>query len=283
MTEGKTPGSVAEQSPLLDLSSSPSTAAYLREVWRRRAFAVSVPAQDLRALNMDTVLGQLWHILNPAMMVAVYFLIFGVVLDTRRGVDNFLGFLVVGVIVFHLTQRTVQQASSVVRRNRGLIRSISFPRLLLPLSTVNGQTAAFVPALGVMLAAVLATGERPTSRWLLLPVVLAAQYVFNLGAACLMARVGAALNDLEQLLPHVFRLLFYASGVIFSVDAFVTNELWRRAFAFNPMYGLVTCARWCLLGGEADRWVIGALAAWCTVLPVAGFTAFRRAERRFGG
>ena len=231
---------------------------------------------------MDTVLGQLWHVLNPAMMVAVYFLMFGVVLDTRGGVDNFLGFLVVGVVVFHLTQRTVQDASTCIRRNRGLIRSIPFPRVLLPLSTVNGQTAAFLPALGVMLVAVLATGERPSARWLPLAAVLAAQYIFNLGAACVVARVGASLSDVEQLLPHIFRLLFYASGVIFSVEAFVTNEAWRRAFALNPMYDLVTCARWCLLGGEVDRWVIGALAAWCVTLPVAGFVIFRRAEGRFG-
>ena len=267
---------------LVDLTAVPSAGAYLREVWRRREFAFVVPAQDLRAQNMDTTLGQLWHLLNPALLVGVYFFIFGVLLDTRRGVDNFLGFLIVGVVLFHLTQRVVQDAAVCIVRNLGLIRSIQFPRILLPLATVNGQTLAFLPALAVALLAVLATGERPSLRWLLLLAVLAAGYVFNLGAALVVARVGASVRDLQRLLPHLLRLLFYGSGVIFSVEAFVTSEAWRRAFAVNPVYDFITCARWCLLGTGVDPPVVIGLVVWCAVLPVVGLFVFRRGERRFG-
>ena len=267
---------------LVDIAAAPSPAAYLREVWRRREFAVVVPAQDLRAQNMDTAMGQLWHLLNPALLVGVYFFIFGVVLDTRRGVENFLGFLIVGIVLFHLTQRVVQDAAVCITRNMGLLRSIQFPRLLLPVATVNGQTFAFLPALGVALLALLATGERPRPRWLLLVVVLVAVYLFNLGAALLVARVGASVRDLQRLLPHLMRLLFYGSGVIFSVEAFVTSEGWRLAFAVNPVYDLITCARWCLLGTSVAQPVVVGLVVWCTVLPVVGFMAFRGAERRFG-
>ena len=81
-----------------------------------------VPAHDIRSQNMDTFLGQFWHIVNPALMVGVYFLIFGVLLDARRGVDNYLGFLVIGVVLFQLTQRIVQDASMTISRNEGLLR-----------------------------------------------------------------------------------------------------------------------------------------------------------------
>ena len=267
---------------LVDLTRPSPPAVYLGEVWRRRDFAILVPVQDLRAQNMGSALGQLWHLLNPALMVAVYFLIFGVILDTSRGVDNFLGFLIVGVVWFHLTQRVVQDAAVCIPRNLGLIRSVQFPRILLPAATVNGQTAAFVPALVLALAAVIATGERPSLRWLALIGVLAAQFVFNFGAALLVARIGAAVPDLRQLLPHVFRLLFYASGVIFSVDAFVTSESWRRAFALNPLYDVITCARWCLLGEPVDSWVVAGMLAWGAVLLVAGFAVFWRSDQRLG-
>ena len=267
---------------LYDLTRPPSSASYLREAWRRREFAILVPAQDLRAQNMGTALGQLWHLANPALLIGVYFLIFGVVLDTSRGVDNFLGFLIVGVVVFHLTQRVVQDAAVCITRNLGLIRSVQFPRILLPAATLNGQTAAFMPALALAVVAVVATGERPSMRWLVLPAVIAAQFLFNLGAALLVARVGASVPDLHQLLPHVFRLLFYASGVIFSVEAFVTSQAWRRAFALNPLYDLITCARWCLVGGPADAWVVVGLLAWCIAMPAFGFAVFRRSEQRLG-
>ncbi|MXW98700.1 MAG: ABC transporter permease [Acidimicrobiaceae bacterium] len=267
---------------LVDLTRPSPPTVYLAEVWRRRDFAILVPVQDLRAQNMGSALGQLWHLLNPALMVAVYFLIFGVIIDTSRGVDNFLGFLIVGVVWFHLTQRVVQDAAVCIPRNLGLIRSVQFPRILLPAATVNGQTAAFAPALVLALAAVIATGERPSLRWLALIGVLAAQFVFNFGAALLVARIGAAVPDLRQLLPHVFRLLFYASGVIFSVDAFVTSEFWRRAFALNPIYDVITCARWCLLGEPVDSWVVAGMLAWGVVLLVVGFAVFWRSDQRLG-
>ena len=268
---------------LYDLTQPPSSAAYLRETWRRREFAILVPAQDLRAQNMGTALGQLWHLANPALLVGVYFLIFGVVIDTSRGVENFLGFLIVGVVLFHLTQRVVQDSAVCISRNLGLIRSVQFPRILLPVATLNGQTAAFLPAIVLAVAAVVATGERPSVRWLALPAVLVAQFLFNLGTALLVARIGASVHDLRQLLPHVFRLLFYASGVIFSVEAFVTSEAWRRAFALNPLYDVITCARWCLVGEPAGASVVIGLLAWCIATPVIGFAAFRRSEQRLGG
>ena len=216
------------------------------------------------------------------MLVGVYFLIFGVVLDTRRGVDNFLGFLVVGVVLFHLIQRVVQDAAVAITRNMGLIQSIQFPRVLLPLATVNGQTLAFLPALGVTLVTLLLTGERPSLRWLVLLPVLVALFLFNVGAALLAARLGSSIRDLQQLLPHLLRLTFYASGVIFSVDAFVESDSWRRAFALNPVYDLITAARWCLLGQPIESWTVIGLICWCVILPVAGFVAFRRVEHRFG-
>ena len=267
---------------LMDLTAAPSASAYLKEAWRRRDFAIQVPAQDLRAQNMGTALGQLWHLANPALLVGVYFLIFGLIVDISRGVDNFLGFLIVGVVLFHLTQRVVQDAAVCITRNLSLIRSVQFPRILLPVAALNGQTAAFVPAVVLALVAVVATGERPSLRWIGLLGVLAAQLLLNLGAAMLVARIGASVPDLRQLLPHLFRLLFYASGVIFSVNAFVTSDGWRRAFALNPVYDVITIARWCLLGEPADGWVLGGMVVWSLVLPAIGFAVFRRSEQRLG-
>ena len=275
-------GGTAPARPLIDLTSRPSTLAYLREAWRRREFAIVVPAQDLRAQNMDTTLGQLWHLVNPALLVGVYFLVFGVIIDTKRGLDNFLGFLIIGVVLFHLTQRVTLEASGSITQNLGLIRSIQFPRILLPAASVNGQTAAFVPALVLALLAVLATGELPTLRWLVLPAVLVAQFFFNFGVALLVARIGTTMPDLRQILPHLFRLLFYGSGVIFSVDAFVQSTAWRRAFALNPIYDVITCARWCLLGEPVDLWVVAGLVVWCIVMPALGFFVFHRSEQRLG-
>jgi teichoic acid transport system permease protein len=267
---------------LIDLSHTTPLISYLQEIWVRREFAIVVPINDMRAQNMDTALGQLWHLMNPIMLISVYYVIFGVVLDTTRGVDNFLGFLVIGVLLFQLTQRVIQESAASIRRNEFLIRSIRFPRALLPISAVVGQTVAFLPSLLVLFIFVLATGETFSPRWLLLPLVLIAQASFGLGAAFIIARIGFAVGDVQQILPHLFRLLFYMSGVLFSVDAFITSTAMQRLFALNPMYDIITVARWSLMDLAVPKESIIGLVLWALVLPVVGLLYFRANEHRYG-
>ena len=189
--------------------------AYLRELWLRRDFMIRVPLEELRAQNAHTLLGGIWLILNPLLQVGVYFLVFGVIMPIDRGVDDYLMFLTIGVFVFFYSQRIISEAARSVVVNLGLIRTLRFPRATLPLSATVGQTMAFIPALTVMAAVVAAHSAWPHPRWLLIPALLALQIAFSLGAGFLAARYNHTYRDLENLLPFVFRLAFYVSGVLY--------------------------------------------------------------------
>src|SRR5262245_1438700 len=80
---------------------------YLAAMWERRDFAIALPYEEVRSTHQDTLLGNVWHLANPMLSVLVYYLVFGVMLNVSRGVDNYILFLMVGVFVFHLTSRTV--------------------------------------------------------------------------------------------------------------------------------------------------------------------------------
>ena len=94
--------------------------------------------------------------------------------------------------------------------------------------------------------------------------------------------MGNAVRDLAQILPHLFRLLFYMSGVLFSVEVFVENETIVRLFALNPVYDVVTIARWSLLSLDANSWTLLGACIWAVLLPFAGLLYFRAAEHRYG-
>lgn len=269
--------------PLVDLSVPISTRRYLAAVWARRDFMWVVPRNDIRLRNQDTVLGQLWHLVNPALMVVVYYIVFGTILDVRRGTENFLVFLVVGILLFQFTQRTVMDAVNVIPRNLGLIRTIQFPRAVLPISTVIGNTLTFIPSMVVIFAVLFLSGTSPTARWLAFIPLFAGILWFHLGASMLCGRLGNHVRDLSQLLPHVFRLLVYASGVLFSIESHVSNETWLRILAINPIYDIVSLARWCLMGLPAQPEQLIGFLAWVVVLPPIGFAAFKSAESRYGG
>ena len=260
---------------------------YLRELWHRRDFLTRVPIEDLKTENVHMLLGGLWLLLNPILQVAVYFLVFGPLgLRTGRGVDQFLVFLTIGVFEFLSTQRTDTEVARSVVVNMGLVRTIRFPRAALPISYTIGQIFSFFPTLVVMLVIVLAYGNWPTIRWLLIPLAFLLQIMFSLGAGLFVARFNHTYRDLESILPFVFRLLFYVSGVLYSVDSLLGDrqlgEVWHMIFLANPMYCFVTLWRWALIGTHVTLEVWLASLAWSTISLAVGLVVFRSKEVSYG-
>ena len=255
---------------------------YLRDLWRRRDYLLRVPLEDLRVQNAHTLLGNLWLLLNPMLQVAVYLLVFGVLIDLDRGVDDYLAFLTVGVFVFHQAQRTVSAGARSVVANVGLIRALRFPRAALPVGSTIAQLISFAPVLVVMLVVTVGHGHLPTTRWLALPGLVVLLTAFGLGAGLLAARANHTYRDFENLLPFLFRLLFYLSGILYSVDRLVENATLRALFALDPLYCLVTVWRWALLDSEVVGLVWLGAVVWPVVTLVVGFVAFRSREATYG-
>jgi len=260
---------------------------YLRELWRRREFAITVPLGELRAQNQDSALGQVWHLLNPLLLIAVYYLIFGVLLqvEDRRGVDNYLPFLIVGVIVFNFTRSSIQTGARMIVKNRKLVQSINFPRAILPLSAIVSEAIAHLYALPVMLVLVMLVqgGPPPQWTWLLLIVVFVFQTMFNLGISMVVARLSFHFRDVQQLLPFILRLYFYSSGVLIPINIdIIPNPTVVAILQLNPAYLLVEMAREAVLVGPLDPqvWLRGAL--WSVAMLVGGFWYFRAAENEYG-
>lgn len=255
---------------------------YLREIWARRDYLAVVPRQDARARQMTTALGQAWHLLNPILMTLIYFVVFGLVLDARRGVEHYIAFLTIGILVFQLVQRITQEAAGTIPKHQGLIRTINFPRALLPLATVTEQVVAFIPSIAVMYVVVFANGAPLSLRMLLLPVALIPTVLLATGAAFLTSRLGATIPDLREILPHAFRLLFYSSGVLFSIEELINNETAKTILRLNPILGVVDVARWAALGTSLHPLVIVSVVIWCSALPIIGLAWFRRGEIGYG-
>ena len=255
---------------------------YLGQIWERRQYLWYVPVGVLKGQNNSTILGSFWLLLNPILSIAVYFLVFGVILSTDRGVENFITFLAVGVFLFQFTQRATIEGSKCLVRNRGLMRTLSFPRALLPLTEVIVQVLAVSPGIVVIVVTAVLTGETPRVAWLALPIVALSLAVMTTGLACIAARANHTYRDVQNLLPFAFRLAFYASGVLFSANAYLDDPAVRWLFAANPIYGYIEIGRWSILGSQVESNVIVLTALWTVVLPVAGFMWFRGQEASYG-
>ena len=268
---------------LLKVGESVSLSEYLKRLWAHRHFMIRVPLEDLRAQNSHTFLGSIWLVLNPLLQVGVYFLVFGLIMPIDRGVDQYLVFLTIGVFVFFNSQRVISESTRSLVINVGLIRTVHFPRAVLPMSATVGQALAFIPVFVVMTIVVLAYGNWPHVRWLLILPVFMIQNAFSLGIGLIGARINHSYRDLENLLPFVFRLLFYISGVLYSVDSVVEDDFWRAIFLLNPMYCLVSLWRWVMVGTPTGVEVWLATGVWSLLALMVGLSAFRSKETTYGG
>lgn len=268
--------------PLRDAHEAEKLGPYVRDLWSRRSYIKSESFNELRSRQVTNVLGNLWHLLNPLLTIGVYFLVFGLILKSSRGVEHFLLFLTVGLFVFQLGQKSTIDGARSVITNKGLIKAIKFPRAMLPLTSTYTEVLASIPTFAVAYLVALGSGVGPTWRWLMLPPLIALMTFFNAGTAMVAARLTTHFADTVQILPFVFRLLLYLSGVIFSVDAYVDgNTLLNTLFTLNPYYCFIQLGRWSIMAGNLQTDLLVSAVGWAAVMFVGGFLWFRAAEETY--
>lgn len=270
--------------PLARLGTRPRVTDYLRSLWERREFALAIPRAALQSQHRNNVLGGLWHLLDPLIEIAIYYLIFGLLLDISRGTDNLVGFLAVGVFAWHFTTKSVRQGAKSITSNEGLVRAIAFPRAILPLAAVIAELMAFFYAAVVMFVVVLATGEEPSWHWLLVVPMLALQFLFNMGVGMFLARIAHHFRDVLEVLGYALRLVGYMSGVLFPIERRLDDlPMLQELMRFNPAFLIMELPRNAILDNQAptlQEW--GILAGWAVGALVVGFFFFLRQEHEYG-
>ncbi|WP_433466870.1 ABC transporter permease [Spirillospora sp. CA-128828] len=278
----------------------PPLRKYIQDVWARRNFIWAFASAKNISMYTDSRLGQVWQLLTPLLNAAVYYLIFGKLLNTSRGLPDFIPFLVTGVFLFGFTQRSVTSGSKSVGDNLSLIRALHFPRATLPLAIAVVEFQQLLLALVVLFAIIFAKGEPIDLDMLLFVPVVGLQLMFNVGISMVMARLGAFNRDITQLLPFVMRTWLYMSGVIFSLPSLMkpgsrlAEYPWlAELLKANPAYVYVELSRHVLLGKYREHveavynmdtsgqlWLYAVL--WAVVMLAGGFLFFYRAEERYG-
>jgi teichoic acid transport system permease protein len=229
-------------------ASRPPVLTYLRQLWHRWSFIMAFATARNIAMYTEARLGQLWQVLTPLLNVAVYYLIFGIILDTSRGIPDFISFLVVGVFVFNFTQRAFISSSKVITDSLPLIRALQFPRAALPIAYVMIEFQQMLLSMGVLFVIILVRGEPITWYWLLTIPVLLLQTIFNVGVGLLVARLGSQVNDFSQLLPFLLRTWMYMSGVMFSIATLTQiPSKFKAILQLNPAALYITLMRNALL------------------------------------
>ncbi|MEV4544202.1 teichoic acid transport system permease protein [Micromonospora echinaurantiaca] len=285
---GLTQAQLAARYGLRVAGERPSLAEYSRRLWHYRHFISAYANAKLVASFSNAKLGQLWQVLTPLTNAAVYYLIFGLVLEQRE-IPNFIAYLCTGLFIFNFTQTAVQNGTQSITGNLGLIRALHFPRACLPLAVTVTQFQQLLGAMVVLIAIVLITGEPLTLGWLVLVPAILLQTIFNAGLTMAVARLGAKVADLKQVMPFLLRAWMYGSGVLYSVTLFAENlPGWAtRLVELNPMLVYIELGRVALLedapllnSSLPQLWLVA--VGWAIVMGAGGFLYFWRGEQEYG-
>ncbi len=269
---------------LKPVSARPPLHEYVAQLYRYRHFIFAHARSQAFSTGRGTVLGRLWMIFDPLFQVLMYGLIFGLVLHVSRGIDNFIGFLAIGVTFFRFLSLGLNNGIGIIQRNRSLIVSFNFPRAAIPLSaTLRNSFDNVVPAVVAVVTALALQYDKPLS-WtiLLLPVFYILIHVFTAGLTLIVARIAALVPDTKSLIRVINQGLFFISGVFFPLSRFADGSTLQLIMKLNPFFQYLDVVREAALYGTAPsaaQWLY--ISAWSVLTFVFGFIFFWRREGRY--
>lgn len=275
---------VVDRSQLQKLSTKPSFLAYLKEVWSRRDFIMTDARYKAFRTTRDYRLWRFWLIAQPLLDAAMYGLLFGVILKTSRGIDNFIGYVILGVTFFTVLTRLIGSAPGLVKNSKPLMQAFSFPRASIVFSQAIRLFLDCLPPCIVAVVFALVLQWHQLFSWTVILVVPIYFLMIGFGSGVLfvLARITAFVPDFKVIVDVLVRAWFFGSGIFFSIDRFVDHPTLHSMMTANPGYIFISSVRSVVLRGEVPETSSAlAMLAWGIIPLIIGVFFFWKAENRY--
>jgi lipopolysaccharide transport system permease protein len=274
---------IKPQSSLFDLK--------LKEVWNYRDLMWLFVRRDFVAQYKQTILGPVWHIIQPILTTIMFLLIFGRIANIPTdGIQPIL-FYLANITVWNYFSTCLTSTSSTFTANSAIFGKVYFPRLVLPLSTVISN----IVKLGIQLC-VLAFGMiwyyfHPDPKYvnitlsyriLFIPLLMVIMAGIGLGLGIIISSITTKYRDFVVLLTFAVQLGMYATPIVFPLSYFDAHSHHRLIIRLNPLTSIVEAFRYTLFGvGSVNMNLILYSVGFMVVVIVIGSVIFNRVEKSF--
>lgn len=260
------------------------------ELVRYRNLILNLVVRDLKVRYKNSVLGFLWSLLHPLLMMAIFTIVFTIMLPQSE-VKNFPVFVLCGILPWNFFSASVIGSTNSIVGNAHLIKKVYFPREVLPISAVLSNLVNFVLALVVLFAMIFLFAMRLTPWVLLLPLLILTQVVFTVGIAFALSTLNVFYRDTQVIMEVLMLAWFFLTPVFYPITILPQSHLFlgfgldvqRLAYIFNPMASLIASYRVILYHGAPPafdfllRTIITSLA-----IMLCGYFLFARYRWSFG-
>jgi teichoic acid transport system permease protein len=256
----------------------PKLGRYWKSLWSRRTFIKEYSKSELREQHFDSVFGQLWLVLNPLLLSAVYFvliIIIGGTSDSARYAN-----LTASLFLFYLVANSLTGGVKSVTAGERLILNTAFPRIMLPISAVVIAIFKFLPTVIVFLVIKAIVGTPFTFEMLWAIPVLLITIFLALALAITISCINVYFRDIASFLPYLTRTLLYLSPILY-VASDLKPSL-RAIEIVNPLFPILDSWSRAMVQGEVPQLssMLQGLA-WATGFFFVGTYFFLSREREF--
>ncbi len=229
----------------------------IREIRSRRRLIRYLVLADLKKKGADTVLGNVWWVLDPLLQMLVYVLLVSVILNKSQ--PDYPLFIFAAILPWKWFTTAITDAIYSVSSQDRLIKQLQFPKIVLPTAATVAGVVNFAfgfIALGGLL--LLFYRERATPYLVLLPLIAAVQFVFTLAIAYAVAAINVFYRDVGNVSRHALRLWFYLSPGLYGAATLstlaVNHKLFIQLMSFNPFFALFNAYRSVIYDGQPPDW-----------------------------
>lgn len=249
-----------------------------KEIYKYREFLKTSIRKEFRGKYKKSVLGILWSFLNPLCQLLIYALVFPFIL--RVDVENYTMFLVVTLIPWSFFNMTVIQSAASVVANGGIIKKVYFPREILPLSVATSNLINFFITGSLVIIALLLSGIGLGKAFLVLPLVILIQYIFQLGLSFILSSITVFVRDVEYIINLLIMLMFYMCPIVYSAD--MIPDKFLPLFQLNPMFHIINFYREILYYQRIPNFLNLLIMFIISItFLMLGYSVFKKLEKRF--
>jgi ABC-type polysaccharide/polyol phosphate export permease len=263
------------------------------EIRSRQRLVRYLVQADIRKRGADTLLGNIWWVLDPLLQMLVYLVL--VTIISRRPLIDYPLFIFAAILPWKWFTASIQDSTSSVVSSGSLIKQIAFPKLVLPVSSVVAGVVGFAFGLIPLSGLILFYPDRITPYLLLVPVIASVQLVFTMGMALFVSAGNVFFRDLGNVSRHVLRLWWFLSPGLYSlamldeIAVFRDHPVLKTILALNPFAVLFEAYRSVIYGSSDPQagpmmpnWTsLAILLAASLVLVAFGIYVFKRLEPNF--
>lgn len=209
---------------------------------KNRAILREMIATDFKVRYQGSVLGYFWTLLKPLFMFLVLYLVFAVIFNVGKGIDNFPIYLLLGIVLWSFFNETTTNGLMAVVNREDLIKKIKIPRWLVVVSASASALINLALNLVVVIIFALINGMDFRMTGLILPLYIVEIYVFALGLSLMLSALYVKYRDVSYIWEVVLQAGFYATPILYPLTL-VTDSLIQKIMILSPMAQAIQGAR----------------------------------------